>query len=112
MAIHHLCPVAHLRRVAALCLRCVVVLPLEKKAKQTAAVQKARTALLSKGRSPHLFLSNIVEVFMEGARTYALVDTGAAVSVIDGTLYRTLQKVTTSLSGLFLRKQMEKLFSP
>lgn len=79
----------------------------EKKAKQTAAVQEARTALLSKGRSPHHFLSNIVEVFMEGARTYALVDTGTAVSVIDGTLYRTLQKVTTSLNGLFLRKQIE-----
>lgn len=46
--------------------------------------------------------SNIVEVFVDGAHAYALVDTGAAVSVIDAKLCRKLRKVTTPLD-MFLR---------
>lgn len=47
--------------------------------------------------------SNIVEVFVEGTHAYALVDTGAAVSVIDAKLCRKLRKVTTPLEMMPLR---------
>ena len=40
---------------------------------------------------------------MDGFRTLALVDTGAAVSVIDLKLCRLLRKVTTTSKGLSLR---------
>lgn len=46
--------------------------------------------------------ANVVEVFVEGLRTLALVDTGATISVISQKLCRSLRKVTTPPTALSL----------
>ncbi|MBS2634115.1 retroviral-like aspartic protease, partial [Salmonella enterica subsp. enterica serovar 1,4,[5],12:i:-] len=51
-------------------------------------------------------------MFVDGVRTSALVDTGAAVSVMDAKLSRLLRKVTTPLSGLSLRTASAQSIHP
>lgn len=46
---------------------------------------------------------SVIDVLVEGRRTQALVDTGAAVSVISAYFCRTLRKVMTPLGGFSLR---------
>lgn len=45
----------------------------------------------------------MIDVFVEGVATLALVDTGAAVSVMNAKLCRKIRKVTTPVSGFRLR---------
>lgn len=54
----------------------------------------------------------MVEICVEGVPTFALVDTGAAVSVIAAKLCRSLRKVTTPLSGLSLRTASAQPVTP
>lgn len=67
------------------------------------AVHEARAATPSKRGSPQRSPTNVIDVLVDGVRTYALVDTGAAVSVMDAKLCRFLRKVTTPIAGLALR---------
>lgn len=57
----------------------------------------------SKCLSPPISPTNIIDVCVEGVPALALVDTGAAVSVIRADLCRSIRKVMTPLSGLSLR---------
>lgn len=54
----------------------------------------------------------MVAITVEGVRTFALVDTGAAVSVIAANLCRVLRKVTTPLSGLSLHTASAQQVTP
>lgn len=47
--------------------------------------------------------ANVVDLTVDGVSTVALIDTGAAVSVLNERLSRALRKVTTPLSGFSLR---------
>lgn len=67
---------------------------------------------MSKCPRPPLSPQNIIEIQVEGAATFALIDTGAAVSVIRETLCRKIRKVTTSLSGLVLRTATTEPIEP
>lgn len=56
-----------------------------------------------KFRSPPLSPANVIDVTVEGVAALALIDTGAAVSVLNERLRHSLRKVTTPLSDLTLR---------
>lgn len=58
---------------------------------------------MSTYRSPRPSPENVIDVFVENVATVALVDTGAAISVMDAGFCRSLRKVTTPMSGLSLR---------
>ncbi|XP_077525626.1 uncharacterized protein LOC144137578 [Haemaphysalis longicornis] len=76
------------------------------------AVPEARTAYPSKYRSPHLPPQNVIDVLIDGVPALALVDTGAAVSVISAKLCRSLKKVTTPLLGLSLQTASSEHVAP
>lgn len=73
--------------------------------KLVAAFPETRTAPTSKSPRPHPipFSTNLIHVNVECFRTVALVDAGAAVSVIHADLWRSMHNVTTPLRGLSLR---------
>lgn len=50
------------------------------------AIVEARTAISTNFSRPHLFLANVIEVYAEDIAIHALVDTGAAISVISNVL--------------------------
>lgn len=80
--------------------------------KLVVAVHEARAATLSNCESPQQRPSNIIDVFVDGVRASALIDTGAAVSVMNAKLSRLLRKVTTQLSGLSLRTASAQSIHP
>lgn len=77
-----------------------------------AAVPEARTASMSQCTSPRPSPANAIEVYVEGIAVLALVDTGAAVSVISAKLCRILRKVMTPLSDLSLRTANAQNITP
>lgn len=100
-----------LLHVAVRCLPCVAALLMPKR-KTKAAVPEARTASPSNPRSPHFSPKNVIDVIVEGVPTIALIDTGAAVSVIHADLCRSIRKVMTPLSGLSLRTASSQPIKP
>ncbi|XP_077508039.1 uncharacterized protein LOC144119243 [Amblyomma americanum] len=68
-----------------------------------AAVPEARTVPSPTISSPIAAPVNILEVLVEGVPVHALIDTGAAVSIISRNLCRKLKEVTMPLSEISLR---------
>ena len=61
---------------------------------------------------PHFFPTNVIVVYAEGIAVHAVVDTGAAVSVISEQLRLQLRKVTTPFSAISLRTASAEPIDP